>query len=38
MKRLQVEELFREVLHAVKSDQVGHTLATFPREAGFARS
>jgi len=33
VERLQIEELFWEVLHAVKSNQVGHTLAAFPCEA-----
>ena len=32
----QVEELFGEVRHAVKRDQVGHTLLSLAREAGFA--
>ena len=33
---LQVEELFREVGVTVKSNQVGHTLLAFAREAGLA--
>ena len=36
MVGFQVEELFGEVRHAVKRNQVGHTLLSLAREAGFA--
>ena len=36
MECFQVEELFREMRHTVKRNQVGHTLLSFAREAGFA--
>ena len=36
IESFQVEELFREVRHAVKSYQVGHTLLSFTSEARLA--